>query len=401
MIRVLKFGGTSVATPEKLKQIADYLKQRVATDEQLIVVVSAMGDETDNLMKLAREVGIEKNSRELDNLLSTGELKTISLLTLALQSVGVKSQSVTGIQMNLQAIGDFQNGKVLDIDESLFSEKLKDFDCLIVAGFQGVNENNEVVTLGRGGSDTTAVAIAAKLGCECEIYTDVDGVYATDPRLYPRAKKLDYITYDEMNELSTLGASVMHNRSMMIAKKYNVKVYVAQTLSKTKGTYIMNKNMMEQNVITALAVQKDVISTSINLQSTSLLETKIMKLLTDQKINVDMISQVYFEDTTNLAFTCENQDETQLKLALNTITDLVGINKIEFKKYTKVSLVGTGMRDAYGVVNQVFAVLNGASIKFYQVTTSEISISLLIDNTNLLDAINLLMHEFELEESDV
>ncbi len=397
MVNVLKFGGSSVSDTIKIKAIADYLKKRVNNMEKLVVVVSAMGNETNELIKLATEIGdVSSNSKELDILLSIGEIKTISLLTMALEKIGVKSTSLSASQIGIITEGDFQEAKIKSINDKFINQNLKKYDCLIVAGFQGVNEKNEVVTLGRGGSDTSAVAIASKLGVDCEIYTDVEGIYAIDPRIFPNAKKLSHITYEEMNELASLGANVMHNRSIMVAQKYNTKIYVAKSLSNRKGTYIMN-DINENNVISAIAIQENVLSTSISFKSGVNLEEYIMNLLTANKINIDMISQVYFQEETNLAFSCDLKDQDKLQKVISKLSENEDVYAIKKKQYTKASLVGSGMRDAYGVVSRVFKILKINKITPYQITTSEISISLLIDDDKVQKLAKELIQEFDLE----
>ncbi len=394
MIKVLKFGGTSVATTEKLNNIARYLNERVKRGEKLVVVASAMGKETDHLLKLAKEVSDSPAGRELDQLLATGEARTVSLLALSLINQGINTKSLTANQVGLHAQDDFQNAKIKNIDTDYIEKQFKEYDALIVAGFQGVNSKQELVTLGRGGSDTSAVAIACKLGVDCEIYTDVNGIYATDPRLCPNAKKLDYISYEEMSELSSLGANVMHNRSITLAKKYNINIYVAKTLSEERGTYIMSKDNMEQNVVTAVATEEDVISISIKFETGTPIAQEVMKLVTDNKINVDMISQVYFENTVNFAFTCTKDDLDKLEEVLTTIKSNSAVKDIQMNSYAKLSIVGSGMRDAYGVVGRVYKTLASADVNHYQVTTSEITISMLIKNKDQKKAVNCIMEEF-------
>lgn len=399
MIKVLKFGGTSVATPEKINAIADYLKGRVEKDEKLVVVVSAMGKETDLLQDLAKQVAKNPNGREYDQLLSTGEIRTTSLLSLSLNEKDIKSISFTGPQLGIFTTGEYQNSTIAEIDVDFIHKKLKNYDILIVAGFQGVNEEGDITTLGRGGSDTTAVAIASTLGVDCEIYTDVEGIYATDPRLCPNAKKIDYISYEEMNELSSLGAGVMHNRSITIANKYKINIYVAKTLSETSGTYIMDKNQIynktiEENVVTAVAVERNVLSVSVRFPEEERLSFYLMDLLAEHKVNIDMVSQVKNSNETGLAFTCGSEFYEKIETISNILKNNESISNVETNKYAKISLVGLGMRTASGVVGRVFKVLHTAEIGYHQITTSEISISLLVDMDNLQQAVNILMIEF-------
>ncbi len=402
MIKVLKFGGSSVATPEKINAIAEYLYKRICKGEKLVVVASAMGKETDILIKLANEVSKKPVGRELDQLLVTGEIRTVALMAMALNNLGAKAMSLKADQLGIHAKGDYQNAKIHDIDIDFIKENLNEYDALIVAGFQGVNYKNELVTLGRGGSDTSAVAIAGSLGVACEIYTDVDGIYSTDPRICPIAKKLDYISYEEMNELSSLGATVMHNRSITLASKFNIDIYVGKTLSKERGTVIMNKdkNTMEQNVVTAVATEKEVFSISIRFESGSDIDNIIMQHIAESKINIDMISQVYFEQETNFAFTCSQDDADKVSEIISKIKENKAIKHIQTKSYAKLSIVGLGMRDASGVVGRVFNALRDSKVNFYQVTTSEITISMLIKKEDLNVAVNSIVNEFGVVEQN-
>ncbi len=398
MIKVLKFGGSSVATPEQINAIAKYLHKRIKEGEKLVVVASAMGKETDILIKLAKEVSDVPSGRELDQLLVTGEIRTVALLAMSLNNLGAKAISFTADQVGIMAKGDYQNSKIHEIDEEYIREQFETYDALIVAGFQGVNEKHELITLGRGGSDTSAVAIAGKLGVDCEIYTDVDGIYATDPRLCPTAKKLDYISYEEMNELSSLGANVMHNRSILLANKFNINVYVGKTLSEKRGTLIMNKDMMEQNVVTAVAAERDVLSISIRFETAAQIDHVVMDLITERKINIDMISEVYFDCETNFAFTCSQEEAGKVGEIIDFIKQNPAVKHIESKSFAKLSLVGLGMRDTYGVVGRTFKALRDQKIKFTQVTTSEITITMLIEKEDLERAVQCVMTEFGVAE---
>ncbi len=398
MIKVLKFGGSSVATPEQINAIAEYLHKRIKGGEKLVVVASAMGKETDVLIRLAKEVSSNPSGRELDQLLVTGEIRTVALLAMSLNNLGAKAKSFTADQIGFMADGDYQNAKIHEIDAEYIREQLESFDALIVAGFQGVTKNHELVTLGRGGSDTSAVAIAGTLGVDCEIYTDVNGIYATDPRLCPTAKKLDCISYEEMKELSSLGANVMHNISITLASKFNINVYVGKTLSDERGTLIMNKGMMEQNAVTAVAAEKDVVSISIRFETSAQIDHVVMDLITDRKINIDMISEVYFDNETTFAFTCSQEDAVKVNEVISIIKENPAVKHVEIKSFAKLSLVGLGMRDTYGVVGRTFKALRNQKIKFTQVTTSEITITMLIEKEDLERAVNCVMTEFGVTE---
>jgi aspartate kinase len=233
---VQKYGGTSVATPERIKNVAQRIKKKVDEGYKVVVVVSAMGKTTDNLIKLAKEISPRPDSRELDMLLATGEQVSAALLSMALKDLGVKAKSLNAFQVKIKTTPHHTSARIVDIDDSVIWENLKNYDVLVVTGFQGVNEHGDLTTLGRGGSDTSAVALAAKLRVPCEIYSDVDGIYTCDPRVHPRAKKLAYITYDEALELTALGAKVLHSRSVEIAKKYGIPIYCASSFTEEEGT---------------------------------------------------------------------------------------------------------------------------------------------------------------------
>ncbi len=399
MFKVLKFGGSSVATTELIESIAKYLRDRISKNQKLIVVVSAMGKDTDGLVDLAKSIDDEVKGRELDQLLSTGEIKTMSLLTMSLNKLGVKAMSLSAKQAGIFAEGDYQNAKIQNINTELIMQKFKENDVLVIAGFQGFNSYGDVVTLGRGGSDTSAVALACALGVECEIYTDVDGVYSTDPKHCKHAKKLDYISYDEMIELSALGAKVMHNRSIMLAKKYNIDVCVSKSLSDKKGSRIMNKNKIkEENIVTAITVESDVLSVCIKIQKNSLVEKKIFKLLKLYKIDFEMVSQVMFEDDEYITFVCLQKYKKDINNVLDELQNNKHIVGISMNEYEKLSLVGYGFKEYGGIVNEVFNILNQLNIKYYKTTTADISMSILIDKENSDVALKNTMKEFGVEQ---
>lgn len=291
MGRVLKFGGTSVATTSHIKNIASYIKEQ--GDDEIVVVVSAMGKYTDELIKLASDITIDIDKRELDMLLATGEQQTIALLTIALKEVGVNAISYTGAQAGVITTDDHSKGIIKDVNISRVRESLDQGLVVVVAGFQGVTESGNISTLGRGGSDTSCVALAAKLGFDAEIYTDVDGIYTVDPRVFKDAKKLDKISYEEMMEMASLGAGVIETRSVELAKKYNVPLYIARSLSeKGSGTMIENGYLFEDKPITGLSIKKDIVMVTLEDVTCDIaVVSNVFKLVSEQNISVDMINQ--------------------------------------------------------------------------------------------------------------
>lgn len=396
---VLKFGGTSVSSIEKIKEIADYLKERVQKGEQLVVVVSAMGKTTDKLMAQVDSITQLPNEQDLAVLLTTGEQQTISYLSIILNDMDVKSKPLTGYQAGIETVGHHLKSKISKIDTTLFDELFSTYNVLIVAGFQGFNTRNEITTLGRGGSDTTAVALAAAHQCPCEIYTDVTGAYSIDPRVYPEAKRLTVVSHEEMMEMSALGSGVLVSRSVEIAKNFNIPIYIAKTLSEEKGTWVMTTTeMIEKKAITGVALDKDMIHVTMNYpQNDTYLLDDLFIHLEREEINVDMISQIANHDGLQLSFTMKDTEENQIqKIFLHLKEDYPQLYfKLE-DKFVKVSVIGSGMRDMSGVASKVYRTLIKADIPFYQVTTSEISISYVIDTKNGEKAARLLCESFDL-----
>lgn len=397
-MKVLKFGGSSVATVQKIQEIAAYLKKR-AKNEKIVVVVSAMGKMTNQLIALAHEISEHPNQRELDRLLSIGEQQTIALLAMALCEQGVPTLSLTGYQVGILTTGYHTKSTIKKVETTVLLDSLEKNDVVIVAGFQGINYMNDITTLGRGGSDTTAVALAAALKCDCEIYTDVDGVYTTDPRLYPNAKKINEISYYEMMEMASLGSKIMEPRSVELGQKYNVKIYVGKTLSDTKGTYIMSQEFIsEEKVISAASVNDKVIQvriTQIGKQSSTV--AHIFKVMSDHHVNVDMISHHVSVHGSRIEFTCNQDEEVFLAEALKELKEELPEMKVNLDTHVaKVSVVGIGMRNAVGVAASVFGILEENNIEFRQVTTSEISISFIIDLDDSKKAVTAICEAFDL-----
>jgi aspartate kinase len=397
---VQKYGGTSVGTIEKIKNIAQNLVEQKKQGRELVIVVSAMGKTTNTLLAKAGSITSNPNKRELDRLLSVGEQETIALLTMALNEFGAEAISLTGYQAGIETTGIHTKSKIKSIDSGKLENYLAEGKIVIVAGFQGINDAGDITTLGRGGSDTSAVALAASLNCECEIYTDVDGIYGVDPRAYSRAKKIDEISYEEMMEMSSLGAGIMEVRAVELGKKYSVPIYVGRTLSDKRGTRIVEKNLdMEEKLITGLGITDNIILVTLkSLENTPENISKIFEALGDAGVNIDMISQTLVENGgLNLSFSCPDDEMNLLNEALDSIRKELGAVKIEEHiHFTKISLVGIGMMSHPGVAGKVFKVFAREGISFYQVTTSEISISYAIDPKDRERAVQALAEEFNL-----
>ena len=396
-ILVHKYGGTSVGTTEKIKRIAKRVIAEKEKGNDMVVVVSAMGKTTDHLVEMSKEIAINPNKREMDLILSTGEQVSIALLSMAFQEFGYDAIALTGFQAGIKTYGPHTKNKILDIDDEKIKNYLKEGKVVVVAGFQGVNENGDITTLGRGGSDTTAVAIAAKLGCPCHIYTDVDGIYSVDPRLYKEAKKLDVISYEEMMEMASLGAGVMEPRAIEIGCKYNIPIYVASSINDVGGTYIKEYDeKMEGNIVTGLSVCDDILMVTVShiLYNLDHVATLFEKLAIEN-VNVDMISQTAPVDGyINVSFTAPKDD---LFIIEKVMRDLEGKVEISIEdEITKISVVGIGMRNQSGVSGRLFRILADNGISFRQVTTSEISISYTIDKKDKEKAVRALSNELNL-----
>ena len=396
-ILVHKYGGTSVGTTERIKHIAKRVILEKEKGNDMVVVVSAMGKTTDHLVEMSKEIAINPNKREMDLILSTGEQVSIALLSMAFQEFGYDAIALTGFQAGIKTYGPHTKNKILDIDDEKIKNYLKEGKVVVVAGFQGVNENGDITTLGRGGSDTTAVAIAAKLGCPCHIYTDVDGIYSVDPRLYKEAKKLDVISYEEMMEMASLGAGVMEPRAIEIGCKYNIPIYVASSINDVGGTYIKEYDeKMEGNIVTGLSVCDDILMVTVShiLYNLDHVATLFEKLAIEN-VNVDMISQTAPVDGyINVSFTAPKDD---LFVIEKVMGDLEGRVEISIEdEITKISVVGIGMRNQSGVSGRLFRILADNEIFFRQVTTSEISISYTIDKKDKEKAVRALSNELNL-----
>jgi len=397
MIVVQKYGGSSIADKERILNVADKIKKRIEKGDKVVVIVSAMGNTTDNLIRLAKSLSKNPHPREMDMLLTTGEQISIALLSIALIDLGIKAKSFNAFQLNIKTTHDFTKARIKDIDSNKILKELELNSVVIVAGFQGVTENGDLTTLGRGGSDTTAVAIAAKLGSHCEIYSDVDGIYTSDPRIIPNAKKLKYITYDDALELSSLGAKVLHSRSVELAKKYNVKLYCASSFSEKEGTWVIDKlpEWLEQPVVSGATIEKDQVKITLNnLPKDNKVIEKIFEILSDKKINIDMISMITSNKNIHLSFSVLNDLRKTIEESIKTIDSSIDISYEGM--FDKVSIVGVGMKSSPGVAARFFKVLTDNGIIPELVTTSEIKISVLVSKKNSEKLLKKLVDEFSL-----
>ncbi|ABS39816.1 aspartate kinase [Clostridium botulinum] len=396
---VQKYGGTSVATVEKIKNVAKSIVKRKREGNDIVVVVSAMGRTTDNLINLAKDISNVPDKRELDALISTGEMVSSSLLSMAIKELGEDAISYTAYQINISTNGQHGKSLINDIDKKKIDKSLKEGKVVVVAGFQGINCDGNITTLGRGGSDTSAVAIAAKLNnAICEIYTDVDGIYSVDPRVHDRAKKLDYIDYEEMLELSSLGAQVMHSRSIELAEKYNIPIYVGLSNSNIKGTVIrgMNNMNMEMKSVTGLATSDDDVAITMeDINENINIVADIFSKLAEKQINVDMISQTApINSRISLSFTIPKED---LQEGMKIIKNYASKDKIKIdENLTKFSIVGIGMKNTSGVAAKMLKIFSDNNIKVKMITTSEIRITCAINVRDKINAINLVVKEFNL-----
>lgn len=402
---VQKYGGTSVGTPERIRAVARRVARYKSLGHKIVVVVSAMSGETNRLIGLAREIMAEPDPRELDVIVSTGEQVTIGMTTLALIELGIKAKSYTGSQVKILTDDAHTKARILKIDHHNIQEDLDQGYVLVVAGFQGVDEQDNITTLGRGGSDTTGVALAAALKAdECQIYTDVDGIYTTDPRVVPEAKKLDSITFEEMLEMASLGSKVLQIRAVEFAGKYKVKLRVLSSFEEEgDGTLITfeEKNKMEDPIISGIAFNRDEAKVSIlGVPDKPGIAYQILGPIADANIDVDMIIQnVGVVGTTDFTFTVNRID---LNKALGILNEKVKghVNAREVNgndKIAKVSIVGVGMRSHVGVASQMFRTLSEEGINIDMISTSEIKISVLIDEKYLELAVRALHKAFGLD----
>ena len=379
---VQKFGGSSVADAERIRRVAGIISDTYSAGNDVVVVLSAQGDTTDDLIEKAAELNPNPSKREMDMLLSTGEQMSIALMAMALENMGMPVVSLTGWQIGMKTTADYGSARIIRVTGERILTEIDRRRIVLVAGFQGIDKYDDITTLGRGGSDTTAVAIAASLHADlCQIYTDVEGVYTCDPRIMPEAKKLDEITYDEMLELASLGAQVLHNRSVEMAKRYGVKLEVLSSFVRKPGTKVKEVVKVEQTKISGIAKDTNVARIAlIGLRDEPGVAFKVFRVLSRNKINVDIILQSIGRDgTKDISFTVAKSDMEQAEKVLNEHKDETGFKEISVNgDIAKVSIVGAGMMTSPGVASLMFEALYDAKININMISTSEIKISVLV-----------------------
>ena len=395
---VQKFGGTSVANTERIFNVADIATSAYKAGNQVVVVVSAQGDTTDDLIEKAAQINDRPSKREMGVLLSTREMISMSLLAMAIQKMGYPVISLTGWQAGIKTDINYSEARIRKVTAERIRSELDRNRIVIVAGFQGINKQDDITTLGRGGSDTTAVAIAASLGADlCQIYTDVDGVYTADPRIVPNAKKLSTITYDEMLELASLGAQVLHNRSVEMAKKYNVDLEVVSSFTRNEGTKVKEGSNMEKMNVSGVARDNNCARIAIiNLPDEPGVAFRTFALLAKYKINVDIILQSVGQDhKKSITFTIPQSSVEETERILRENKDQLGFEDISVNTaVAKVSIVGAGMASNSGVAAKMFEALASVGINIRMISTSEIKISVLINEEDSEKAVKAIHDKF-------
>ncbi|MBE5040474.1 aspartate kinase [Ructibacterium gallinarum] len=395
---VQKFGGSSVADAERVNNVANRIVETAQLGNRVVVVVSAQGDTTDELIEKANEINPNASKREMDMLLSSGEQISIALLAMAIEKLNYPVISLTGWQAGFRTNATSGNARIDKIDVERIQSELDKRNIVIVAGFQGLNRYDDITTLGRGGSDTSAVALAAALQADkCEIYTDVDGVYTADPRIVPDAIKLDEITYDEMLELASLGANVLHNRSVEMAKKYNVKLEVKSSFRKVPGTIVKEVTNVEKMLIRGVTRDNDVARIAIiGVEDTPGIAFKVFSALAKEGVNVDMILQsIGHGGTKDIVFTVTKNNLTRTLAIIEGLKDSMHYQEVNHRDdLSKVSIVGAGMVNNPGVAARMFEALFAADINIHMISTSEIKVSVLINVNNAERAVKVIHDQF-------
>ena len=395
---VQKFGGSSVRDAERIRNVAGIIAQTYLEGNDVVVVLSAQGDTTDDLIAKAEEINPHASKREMDMLLSTGEQISVALCAMALESMGLPCVSLAAWQVGIQSTGVHADARIKRIDSERIRSELDQHRIVLVTGFQGVDRQGDVTTLGRGGSDTSAVALAAAFHAKlCQIYTDVDGVYTTDPRLVPNARKLDEITYDEMLELASQGAQVLHNRSVELAKKFRVDLEVLSSLERKPGTKVKEVTKVEKTNIAGVAKDVSIARIAlVGLQHNPGVAFQVFDLLSRNNINVDLILQsIGREDTKDIAFTIHKKDLEEAERVLNEHKEAIRFDHIEADEAIgKVSIVGAGLMSNCGVAAKMFEALYEAGINIQMINTSEIRVSVLLDEEDVNRAVKAIHAKF-------
>ena len=400
---VKKFGGTSVANAERIEAVADIVEQTVNEGNKVTVVLSAMGNNTDELISLAKEISSEPNLREYDALVSTGEQVSVALLAMALLKRGIKGKSYTAYQLGIKTNSSHSRARILDVDVEKIKKELQEGIVPVITGFQGMNELGDITTLGRGGSDTTGVALAVALKAdECQIYTDVDGVFTTDPRVYDKAKLLENVSFEEMLELSSMGAKVLQLRAVEYASKFNMPIRVLSSFKQGKGTLVQEeKNIMERPIVSGISsIDTEAKLTVRKVPDVPGVAAKILGPISDAGIDVDVIVQnIGADNTTDFTFTVDKSDFSNAETILKQTSKSLGGGQVEVDDdIAKISIVGRGMRANAGVASKMFQALAENEINISMITTSEIKISVVIKKDEMKDAIKALHDAFDLDK---
>ena len=402
MLIVQKFGGSSVANAERVFNVARRIADTYKQGNEVVVVLSAQGDTTDDLIAKAKEISPNPNKRELDMLLSTGEQQSVALMCMALGELGYPCVSLNAHQVGMTTTSVYGNARFKKIKSDRLRRELDLKNIVIVTGFQGINRFDDITTLGRGGSDTTAVAIAAALHADrCEIYTDVDGVYTADPRVVRNARKLNEITYNEMLELASLGAKVLHNRSVEMAKKYNVELVVRSSITNAEGTVVKEACKMERMLVSGVAGDDEIARVSlIGIKDTPGKAFDIFTTLAKKGINVDIILQSIGRDKTkDISFTVAETALADTQAVIESHIERWGVEKVDYNEnLAKVSVVGAGMTSNAGVAAKMFEAMFNSNINIHMISTSEIKISILIDKKDMHKAMNAIHDIFNLAD---
>ena len=400
---VKKFGGTSVADAERIEAVADNIESEINAGNKVTVVLSAMGNSTDDLIKLAKEINSEPDLREYDALVSTGEQISVALLAMALLKRGIKGKSYTAYQLGIKTNSSHSRARILDVEVSKITSELNEGFVPVITGFQGMNESGDITTLGRGGSDTTGVALAAALDAdECQIYTDVDGIFTTDPRVYDKARLLKEVSFEEMLELSSSGAKVLQLRAVEYASKFNLPIRVLSSFNEGEGTLVQEeKNIMERPIVSGISsIDSEAKLTIRGVPDIPGVAAKILSPISDAGIEVDVIVQnIGADNTTDFTFTVNEDDTKQAEEILKKTSTTLGGGLIDVDvDIAKISVVGRGMRAHAGVASKMFQALAKSEINISMITTSEIKISVVIKKSEMTKAVAALHDAFDLDK---